>query len=129
MALCSAKTRRYAMDKQPSLKGSQSHPSRQTEDFQKRVTEEIVKMLHNELAVPASKDSDDVDFLNHLDDELDDSQLLTVEPPLTLSKIFSKLTALERLWMAGIVKQHGKQMVLTQWPMYEIQINYIRCLR
>ena len=78
------------MDKQPSLEGSQSHPSRQTEDFQKRVTEEIVKMLHNELAVPTSKDSDDVDFLNHLNDESDDSQLLTVEPPLTLSKIFSK---------------------------------------
>lgn len=116
-------------DKHPPIEVSQSNTSRQTEDFKKRVTEEIVKMLHNDLAVPAPKDSDDVDFIDHLNNESDDSQMLTVEPPLTLAKIFSKLTAIERLWLAGMVKQFGKQMVLTQWPMYEIQINYIRWLR
>ena len=117
------------MDTPPSLEGSPSNPSRQTEDFRKQVTEEIVKLLHHELAGPAAKDADEVDFLNYLNKESDDSQLLSMEPPLTLAKIFSQLTALEGLWLAGMVKQHGKQMVLSQWPLYEIQINYIRCLR
>ena|SRR5689334_9678287 len=117
------------MDKPSPLGMSQSSPSRQTKDFKKRVTEEIVKLLQHELAVAAPKDSDDVDFLDHIKNESDDSQLLTVEPPLTLSKIFSKLTALEQLWLAGMVKQHGKELVLAQWQVYEVQINYVRYLR
>ena len=117
------------MDKHPFVGVPQSNTPCQKDDFQRRVTEEIVKMVHHELAMAAPNDSDDVDFLNHISNEEDDSQLLSVEPPLTLSKIFSKLTPIERLWLAGMVKQHGKQMVLTQWPIYEVQINYIRCLR
>ena len=36
----------------------------------------MVKMLHNELGAPTPKDSDAVEFLPHLTNESDDSQLL-----------------------------------------------------
>ncbi|MGZ8385418.1 MAG: hypothetical protein ACXWWI_05580 [Nitrospira sp.] len=91
---------------------SPSNTSRQAEDFQKKVAEEIAQMLRNELTVDAPKDFGDVDLQDGLIRELDDSQPITVEPPLTLSKIFSKLTALERLWLARRVKSHGKELVL-----------------
>jgi hypothetical protein len=39
------------------------------------------------------------------------------------------LTSVERLWMARIVRAHGKEVVLARWPVYEIHINYVRYLR
>ncbi|MBX3332067.1 MAG: hypothetical protein KF722_16805 [Nitrospira sp.] len=108
---------------------SPSNTSRQTEDFQKKVAEEVAQMGRNELAVDVSKDFDGVDLQDHIIREPDDSQLLTVEPPLTLSKIYSKLTAVERLWVARVVKAHGKEVVLARWPAYEVHINYVRYLR
>lgn len=108
---------------------SPSNTSRQAEDFQKKVAEEIAQMLGNELAVDAPKDFDDVDLQDHILREPDDSQPLTVEPPLTLSEIFSKLTAVERLWLARMVESHGKELVLARWPAYEVHINYVRYLR
>ncbi|MFY4730906.1 hypothetical protein, partial [Nitrospira sp. BLG_2] len=71
----------------------------------------------------------DVDLQDHILREPDDSQPLTVEPPLTLSEIFSKLTAVERLWLARMVESHGKELVLARWPAYEVHINYVRYLR
>lgn len=108
---------------------STSNSYRQAEDLQKEVAEEIAPMRRNELAVNGSKDFDDVELPDHRLTEPDDSQPLIVEPPLTLSKIFSKLTALERLWLARMVKSHGKDLVLARWPAYEVQINYVRYLR
>lgn len=104
---------------------SPSNTSRQTEDFQKKVAEEVAQMGRNELAVGVSKDFDDVDLQDHM---IRDSQPLTIELPLTLSKIYSKLTAVERLWLARIVKAHGQELVLARWPAYEIHINYVRYL-
>lgn len=86
-------------------------------------------MRRNDLAVDVPKDFDNVDLHDHTITEPDDSQLLTVEPPLTLSTICSKLTAVERLWVARMVKAHGKEVVLARWPAYEVHINYVRYLR
>jgi hypothetical protein len=108
---------------------SPSNTYRQAADFQEKVAEEIAQILGNELAVNGSKDFDDVDLPDHIFTEPDDSQSLTVEPPLTLSKIFSKLTTVEGLWLARMVKSHGKELVLARWPAYEIHINYVRYLR
>lgn len=116
------------IDKYPSLEASPSNASRQA-DFQKKIAEVIAQMLPKELALDAPKDSDDVNLREGVVGEPDDSQPLTVEPPLTLSKIFSKLTAVERLWVARMVKSHGKELVLARWPAYEIHINYVRYLR
>lgn len=116
------------INKSPSLEASPSNASRQA-DFQKKIAEGIAQMLPNELALDAPKDSDDVNLREGVVGEPDDSQPLTVEPPLTLSKIFSKLTAVERLWVARMVKSHGKELVLARWPAYEIHINYVRYLR
>jgi hypothetical protein len=111
------------------FEASTPNTSRQTEDFQKKVAEEIAQMRRHELAVDGPKDFDDVDLQDHILTEPDDFQPLTIEPPLTLSKIFSKLTALERLWLARMVKSHGKELVLVRWPAYEVHINYVRYLR
>ena len=86
-------------------------------------------MRRNEFELDVSKDVDDMDLQDHMITEPDDFQPLTVEQPLTLSKIFSKLTALEQLWLARMVKSHGKELVLARWPAYEIHINYVRYLR
>lgn len=102
---------------------------REAEDFQKKVSAEIVKMRGNERARDMLQDFDDANREHETISEPDDSQPLTVEPPLALSKIIPKLTAVERLWMARIVKVHGKDVVLARWPAYEIHINYVRCLR
>ncbi|MBL8073928.1 MAG: hypothetical protein JNL29_06145 [Nitrospira sp.] len=106
-----------------------SNRSREAEDFQKQVAEEIAKMRGNERARDMLQDFDDANLEHELSSEPDDSQPLTVEPPLTLSKIIPKLTVVERLWMARIVKAHGKDVVLARWPAYEIHINYVRYLR
>jgi hypothetical protein len=108
---------------------SPSDTSRRAEDFQKNVAEDIAQMRRNELVVDAPNHFDNVDLQDHMTRDPDDSQLLTVEPPLTLSKICSKLTAVERLWLARMVKAHGKELVLARWPAYEIHINYVRYLR
>ncbi len=108
---------------------SLSNTSLQAEDFQRKVTEEIAQMRRNEFAADVPKDFDGVYFQDHIISEPDDSQPLTVEPPLTLSKIYSQLTAVERLWLARMVKAHGKKLVLARWPAYEVHINYVRCLR
>lgn len=86
-------------------------------------------MHRNELAVDEQQDCDDMDLHDHRIREADDAQLLTVEPPLTLSKISSKLTTVEQLWLARMVKAHGKEVVLARWPAYEVHINYVRYLR
>lgn len=117
-----------SIDKYPFLGVSPSDTSRQADDFEKRVAEEIEIMLGNELAVDVPMVGDEVDFADHIIMEPDDSQPLRVEPPLTLSKIFSKLTAIERLWLARMVKSHGKALVFARWPVYEIHINYVRSL-
>ena len=101
----------------------------EAEDFQKKVSAEIVKMRGNERARDMLQDFDDVNREHETISEPDDSQPLTVEPPLTLSKIIPKLTAVERLWLARIVKAHGNELILARWPAYEIHINYVRCLR
>ena len=106
-------------ERNPSFQASNT--AWQAEDFQKKVTEEIAQMRRNEL--------DGVDLQDHIITEPDDSQPLTVEPPLTLSKIFPKLTPVEQLWLARMVKSHGKELVLARWPAYEIHINYVRYLR
>lgn len=108
---------------------SLSNTSFQAEDFQMKIAEEIAHVHGNELTMDVPKDVDDMDFHDQICSAPDDSQLLTVEPPLTLSKICSKLTALERLWLARMVKAHGKELVLARWPAYEVQINYVRYLR
>jgi hypothetical protein len=102
---------------------------REAEDFHKKVASEIAKMRGNERARDMLQDFDDANREHETISEPDDSQPLTVEPPLALSKIIPKLTAVERLWMARIVKAHGKDVVLARWPAYEIHINYVRCLR
>ncbi len=112
----------------PFLGVSLSNTPREGEDFRKKVAAEIAEMLRNELAVDVPYDFDDVDLQDPTIREPDDSQPLTVEPPLTLSKICSKLTAVERLWLARMVKAHGKELVLARWPAYEVQINYVRSL-
>jgi hypothetical protein len=112
----------------PALEVSRSNTSRQS-DFQKKIAEAIAQMLRNELALDAPKDSDDMDRQDGFIGDPDDSQPLTVEPPLTLSKIFSRLTAVERLWLAQMVKSHGKELVFARWPAYETYINYVRYLR
>ncbi len=99
------------------------------EDFQKQVAAEIAKMRRNELARDRLQDFDEVDLHDETIREPDDPQPLTVEPPVTLSKITSQLTAVERLWLARIVKAHGKELILARWPAYEIHINYVRCFR
>ena len=99
------------------------------EDFHKTVAAEIAKMRGNELVRDLLQDFDAVDPEHETTSEPNDSQPLTVEPPLTLSKIIPKLTAVERLWMARIVRAHGKEVVLARWPAYEIHINYVRYLR
>lgn len=108
---------------------SPSNMSRQAGDFQKKVADEIAQMLGNEFAVDAPQDFGDVGLQNHILREPADSQPLSVEPPLTLSKIFSKLTAVEQLWLARMVASHGKELILARWPAYEIHINYVRWLR
>lgn len=115
--------------KYPFLQGSPCNTSCRAEDFQRNVTEKIAEMLRNELKLDASNEFDDVDLQDQISSEPDDSQPLRVEPPLTLSTIFSKLTAVERLWLAGIVKSHGKELMLARWPAYEVQTNYVRYLR
>lgn len=117
-----------SVQKYPFLKVPPSDTSREAEDFQNKVAEEIAKMRSNELAVDRSQDCDDVDHHDHRIREADNSQLLTVEPPLTLSKICSKLTAIEQLWLARMVTAHGKELVLARWPSYEIHINLVRYL-
>jgi hypothetical protein len=113
----------------PFLGVPPSSTTREAEDFQKQVAEEIAKMRGNERAQDMLQDFDDGDLEHETISEPDDSQPLTVEPPLTLSKIIPKLTAIERLWMVRIVRAHGKEVVLARWPAYEIHINYVRCLR
>lgn len=113
----------------PFLAVPPSSASREAEDFQKKVSAEIAKMRGNERVRDLLQDCDDADLEHETISEPDDSQPLTVEPPLTLSKIIPKLTAVERLWMARIVRAHGKEVVLARWPAYEIHINYVRCLR
>lgn len=108
---------------------SPSSTSREAEDFQEKVSAEIAKMRGNERARDMLQDFDDANLEHETISEPDDSQPLTVEPPLTLSKIIPKLTAVERLWMARIVKAHGKDVVLARWPAYQIHINYVRYLR
>ena len=105
---------------------SPSNMSLPVEAFQNKVTDE--EMFHHELAVDAPKDSDDVDLQEHGIIEPDDSQLLKLQPPLTLSEIISQLTPIERLWLADMVKAHGQALVLAQWPVYEVHINYVRYL-
>ncbi|MGC4097408.1 MAG: hypothetical protein QM706_09860 [Nitrospira sp.] len=117
------------IDNSRFLEISPPNASRQAEDFKSKVTEQIAEMLCNELPLDAPKDFDGMDLHGHISSEPDDSQLLRVEPPLTLSKIFSKLTAVERLWLTGIVKSHGKELMLARWPAYEVHINYVRHLR
>lgn len=119
---------RLSRIKYPFLGVSHSNTPREGEDFRKKVAEAIAEMLRNELAVDVPYDFDDVDLQDSIIREPDDSQPLTVEPPLTLSKICSKLTAVERLWLARMVKAHGKELVLARWPAYEVQINYVRNL-
>lgn len=113
----------------PFLGVPPSSTSREAEDFQKKVAEEIAKMRGNELARDLLQDFDDAHLESHMVREPDDSQPLTVEPPVTLSKITSKLTAVERLWLARIVKAQGKEVVLARWSAYEVHINYVRCIR
>ena len=108
---------------------SSSSTSREAQDFQKKVSAEIAKMRGNERARDMLQDFDDANLEHEMSSEPDDSQPLTVEPPLTLSKIIPKLTAVERLWMARIVKAHGKDVVLARWSAYQIHINYVRYLR
>ncbi len=120
---------RTSAPKYPRIGVSSANISYRSEDFQKKVAEEIAHMRRNDLPVDESKDFDDVHFHDHIILEPDDSQPLTVEPPLTLSKICSQLTAVERLWLARMVKAHGKELVLARWPAYEIHINYVRYLR
>lgn len=103
--------------------------SSQAEDFQRKMTEEVAHMRRNDHAVDEPNYFGDVDLHDHTIREPDDSQLLTIEPPLTLSKICSKLTAVERLWVARMVKTHGKDVVLARWRAYEVHINYVRHLR
>jgi hypothetical protein len=88
---------------------SPSNTPRQAEDFQMKVAEEIPQMRCNEFEPDVSKDFDEMDLQDHMITEPDDFQPLTVKPPLTLLKIFSKLTTLERLWLARMVKPHGKE--------------------
>lgn len=106
-----------------------SNTPHQAEDFQMKVAEEVAHMRRNDLAVDVPRDFGGVDFHDHTITEPDDSQLLTIDPPLTLSKICSKLTAVERLWVARMVKAHGKEVVLARWRGYEVHINYVRYLR
>ena len=105
---------------------SPSNTTIPVEGFQNKVIEE--EIFHHELAVDVPKDSDEVDFQDHGSIEPDDSQLLTLKPPLTLSEIISKLTPIERLWLSDMIKAHGKELVLAQWPVYEVHINYVRYL-
>lgn len=106
-----------------------SSTSREVEDFREQVAQEIAKMRGNERVRDMLHDFDDVPLQRHLSREPDDSRLLMVEPPVTLSKITSQLTDVERLWLARIVKAYGKEVVLARWPAYEIHINYVRRLR
>ena len=104
---------------------SPSNLSLPVDDFQNKVTGG--EMFHHELTVDAPKDSD-VDLQEHGIIEPDDTQLLKLQLPLTLSEIISKLTPIERLWLADMVKAHGQERVVAQWPVYEVHINYVRYL-
>jgi hypothetical protein len=105
---------------------SPSNISLPVEDFKKKITDEDI--VHNELAENGPKDYDDLDLQEHGSIEPDDSQLLMLKPPLTLPTITSKLTPIERLWLADMIKAHGEELVLAQWPVYEVHINYVRYL-
>ncbi|MGC4096998.1 MAG: hypothetical protein QM706_07765 [Nitrospira sp.] len=96
------------------------------EDFQNKVADE--EMFRHQLAVETPKDSDDVEAHEHGIIEPDNSQLLKLQPPLTLSEINSKLTPIERVWLADVVKAHSIERVLAQWPVFEVHINYVRYL-
>ncbi len=113
----------------PFLEGSPAKRSREGEGFQQKVAQEVAKMRCHELAVDAPPDCDDVDCHDHRIRGFDESYPLTVEPPLTLSKICSNLTAVEQLWLVRMVKAHGKEVVLARWQAYEAHINYVRYLR
>ena len=105
---------------------SPSNTSIPVEDVPNKVTDD--EIFHHVLAVDAPKDSEDVDLQEHGIIEPDHTQLLKLQPPLTLSEIISKLTSVERLWLADLVKAHGQERVLAQWPVYEVHINYVRYL-
>ena len=105
---------------------SSSNMSLPVEDFRNKVSDE--EMFHHELAVDTPKDADEVDLQEHGIIAPDDAQLLKLQPPLTLSEIMSKLTPIERLWLADVVKAHGQERVVAQWPVYEVHINYVRYL-
>lgn len=120
---------RVGVSKYPVLGASSSNRSWEAEDFQQKVAEQIAEMYCNEPAEGGLQNSDEMDLQDDPIEAPDDSQPLSVEPPLTLSKICSKLTAVERLWLVRIVKAHGKEVVLARWPAYEVHINYVRCLR
>lgn len=120
---------RTSIHEYPFLAGALSDGSREAEDFQKEVAEKIAEMCRNEFAVDGSQDVDKVDLCYHRLREPDDSQPLTVEPPLSLPKICAELTAVEQLWLVRMVRAHGKKVVLARWPAYEAHINYVRCLR
>lgn len=118
------------VQRHPFFERPPSETSREAEGLQEEVAQEIAKMCCKELAVDEpQKNCDDVDLQDHMLREPDDSQPLRVEPPMTLSKICSRLTAVERLWLARVVKAHGREVVLARWPAYEVHINYVRCFR
>ena len=85
---------------------------REAEDFHKKVASEIVKMRGHERARDLLQDFDDANREHETTSEPDDSQPITVEPSLNLSKIIQKLTVVERLWLARIVTAHGKELIL-----------------
>ncbi|MFO0700898.1 MAG: hypothetical protein U0236_16875 [Nitrospira sp.] len=118
-----------SVKKYPFFEGPPSETSREAKGLQEDVTQEIAKICCEELVVDQPQNCDDVDPQDHMIRELDDSQPLRVEPPLTLSKICSKLTAVEQLWLARVVKAHGKEVMLARWSAYEVHINYVRYLR
>lgn len=44
----------------------------------------------------------------------------------TLAAIREPLTADERLWLARMIDAHGEEQVITMWPSYCAQIEYVR---
>lgn len=113
----------------PLREMSSSNRSREADDFQKHVAMEIAALFRNERTADVPREFEDVDFHNQAIRELDDSQPLRVDPPLTLAKICCRLTAVEQLWLVRLVKAHGKELVLARWLDYEVHINYVRYLR
>ena len=90
--LSRASEHHYVLDE-----GASSNTFREAEDLQTKVAEEITRMRGNELVRGMLENFDNAYLQSHLVREPDNSLPLTVEPPVALSKITSKLTAIERL--------------------------------